>query len=311
MTLEQLNDQKVIGSKIIETIIFFDLFDYPLTALEVWRNLYYKVPVTEQQVEDILKSEGLSHKIAHQADYYFLIGRAELIKMREARHAFASTKFKRAKRMAYLFKFIPWIKMIAVSNLIGSYNLRESSDIDLFIVVQENRIWLTRFFTVLVTKLLGLRPKPNKTQDTICLSFFVSEQALSLKNFLLFDDIYFTYWLAGLELIYEMDSTFVKVYQANSWLLEFLPNWVVGSKQFEFKAGQAWPKSYRLIVDFLFGWMENIFKKLQFKMLAPELKQLMNLDNRVVINDQVLKLHSNDRREEFSQRFKSRIKNYE
>jgi len=300
-------------------IAFFDLFDYPLTVKEIWLNLSLKCELNEviEALENFISEKK---KIESKNGFYFLFGRGGIAEERLRRYSFADRKFKRALLIAKIFKFIPWIKMIAVSNLLGAHNLKDSSDIDFFIAAEDKRIWLTRFFCAGAAKFLGLRPQANNSRDKICLSFYVSEKAMDLSRLMLKDapDIYFTYWLAGLTPLYGAASIYQELIKANQWLYDSLPNWPAFAKASAGKRPRFWlkrrdagsplPRFYRDVVDLFMGGLEPQFKKLQLKLLPKQLKDLMNLDSRVIINDQIIKLHANDRREEYKRKYEEKIR---
>ncbi len=319
-----MNNQKKnndIKEAIINTIAFFDIFEYPLTAFEVWIYLPFKCDYFK--IEGVLKN-GINH-IGKKNGFYFLKGRLEVVNTKLERYNITDRKFKIALRIAKLFKIIPWIKMIAVGNIIGSDNLRDRSDIDLFIVTDKKRIWITRFFCVIFVKFLGVRPKINDTRDKICLSFFVSEDNLNLdclrlkkpshcegKSDNLNDgfDTYFTYWLAGLTPIFDIGGVYDKLIEENGWLASNLPNWkrkIVVSKR---DSGKPFSFVYKNTIDLFIGELETKFKKYQLKILPRDIKELMNIDNRVVVGDKILKFHVNDRRKEFLNKYEKLISNF-
>jgi len=296
----------------VETIAFFDLFSYPLTAFEIWKYINIKSELGE--VLEVLEkpaSVPLGGTTAGKDGFYFLAGRAEIMRERMARYNYTDKKFNRAILLSRIFKFIPWIKMVAVGNIIGAHNLKKESDIDLFIITEKNRIWLTRFFCVLITKTLGLRPKPEEARDKICLSFFISEEAMNLEKLMLAGgrDTYFIYWLAGLVPIYDKDDIYNKFIKANVWLKNYLPNWMAGEVNYRRDAGKSFSRFYRDVVDMFFGGLERRIKEIQLEIMPRQIKDIMNMDSRVVVDDRTIKLHVNDRREEYENKF--RIKNKE
>ncbi|MDP3043629.1 MAG: hypothetical protein Q8N21_04470 [bacterium] len=325
-----------IMQAIVETIAFFDLFDFPLTDFEV--RQYIDVKCELNDVQTVLNNKELHDFIEEKNGFYFLAGRREIIKTRQERRGYAQRKIKKAARVSKLFKLIPWIKMIAVGNIIGTDNLKDESDIDLFIITEPERIWLARFFCAGLAQLLGLRPKKNNTRDKICLSFFVSEEAMNLEKLMLDGgkpspspralergrDVYFIYWLAGLKPVYNKAGIYEKFMEANGWIKEYLPNWQGpfchsrGLQHSRKRVGNPGVNRKNLFVPLTPGFpvklgmtvikqLEQKAKKLQLELLPADLKKIMNKDTRVVINDKILKLHSNDRREEYRRKWVSKI----
>jgi hypothetical protein len=291
----------------MEVIVFFDLFDYPLTAWEVWKLGQWQEPVSLVELMACLENEETQKKISAKIGFYFLPGREEIIVTRQTRYNITDKKIKRALNVARMFSHLPWIKMIAVSNVIGSHNMKTESDIDLFIVAADGRLWLTRFFCVAIVKLLGLRPSEGRTRDTICLNFYVSESALDFKNLRLPADIYFTYWLAGLIPIYDSGGIYEKLIAANHWFVEALPNWQPADPAKCRLVKSAHNRIWTKIIDLIFGGLEGRSKKVQMRIMPQELKGKMNLNTEVVINDQILKLHPKDRRQEYLDLWKKKV----
>lgn len=301
---------KDISSSIFETIIFFDIFNYPLTPLEVWQNSRLSGPVSFGKVLEMMESMEAQGRICKEESFYFLPGSIGSVKGRKEKYIYADFKFRRAIKIARLFKFIPWIRMIAIGNLMGSDNLRKESDIDLFIITDKGRIWLTRFFSVGLIKILGLRPSPVKSENTICLSFFMSLDDLDLQKCMLQEDIYFIYWLAFLTPIYDSDDVYEKLIENNSWIKRQLPNWEPIAINARRNAGKKFNGLYYRFMDFFLGWAEKYFKLFQLRLLPEEIIKIKNIDSRVMINDAIIKTHSNDRREEYDKLYKLRIKDH-
>jgi len=316
------NNSNLKGA-IVEAVAFFDLFDYPLTLNEIWYNLGVKCELAE--VMEALAS-GIG-AIEGRNGFYFLAGRGAIAAEKLGRYNFALRKFKRAALVARIFKFIPWIKLMAIGNLIGAQNLKDESDIDFFIITEAKRVWLTRWFCAGLAQLFGLRPGPGKMKDKICLSFFVSENAMDLKELMLNPpypslgllgtgsllkgaervDIYFIYWLAGLTPIYDRSGFYEQFMAANSWLKNYLPNWQAKIRLAKRNVSPPTSFFYHDIIDLFFGGLEPWFKKFQLKIMPPKLKDLVNLDSRVVASDKVIKLHANDRRSEYREKYNRKI----
>ena len=298
-----------IREAIFRTVAFFDMFDYPLTANEIWKYLWQAPGVAMRELLEELDGEDWKNIVAMKNGFYFLTGREAIAEERMRRYSYADRKFKKAMRIAKIFRFIPWIRMIAVANLIGAHNLKDGSDIDFFIIVKKNKIWLVRFFTNLTTIMLGLRPRPGSLRDKICLSFYLSEENMDLERFLIDEqDVNFVYFAAGLTPIYVHDFNLEKFYKANSWIKKYLPNWQLAEILERRKVAAITPAVYDWIMDMIFSFLENSLKRLQLRKLPKEITEMMNKDTRVIVNDQVLKFHTKDKRKEYSERWRN--KNY-
>ncbi|MCK5510320.1 hypothetical protein KAI65_02135 [Candidatus Parcubacteria bacterium] len=304
----QTTNKNKLKKEILKTIAFFDMFNYPLTPFEIWTFCGIKCELGE--IFEVLNCNSLPLKTKY--GFYFLNNRSEIVDIRQRRYNYANRKFKRALKIARLFKIIPWIKMIAVGNSIGANNLRDDSDIDFFIITETKKIWVTRWFCAGIAKLLNLRPQPLKKRDTICLSFYITDDNLELKKLMLVEDqacdIYFIYWLANLVPIYNKDNTYLKLINANNWLKEYLPNWQPHYSGHMRDVGSPFSGFYRDFIDMIIGGADSLLKKIQLRIMPNVLREQINIDTRVVVNDKILKLYVNDRREEFRKKYVLRLR---
>lgn len=288
-----------IERAIIRVIAFFDLFDHPLTAREVWSYMDIN-GLSLREVWNFLDSGTKAIECKH--GFYFLRGREETVETRRRRFNYSLEKIKKATKAAKYFSIFPWIKMVAISNIIGSYNLRKDGDIDLLIVTQRNRVWISRFFCVLTAMIFGWRPKPGKEKDKICLNFFISEDACDLDVLRCHkEDIYLIFWMVGLFPIYNADHAYERFIKANEWIKEELPNWRLKIRSFDYYRER--PLIWVRFFESVLGKFENASRRLQLKIMPSQLKELMNKDTRVMVDKRMIKLHTKDRRLTFQKDF--------
>ncbi len=301
---------------ILKTIAFFDIFNYPLTATEIWKWLYKpnKAYSLVEVKEALASSQFLYGKLSAIEGFYCLHDRNNICYLRKKNNNLAERKFRKARRLVKIFRYIPYVRMVAICNSLAYSNARDDSDIDFFIIAKHGKIWLARFFTVLIVKLLRAQPKPDDHRDTFCLSFFIDEASLDIQAIGLKHDIYYTYWLQQLMPIYDPDDLYNKFIDANQIRLECLPNAYYNIFSKEVRPTKVSPLVCGL-VEFLTSppvlnkWTDDFYRKVQSKIIDKNLKSIINIDTRVVVNDQMLKFHSNDRREEYYKAWKERIKN--
>jgi len=304
---------------ILNTIAFFDLFDYPLTSAEIHKFFFtggmeggqYSIAEIEQELAE---NDKLKKIISSKNGFYFLAGREKIIEKRLAYYVLAEKKLKLSAKAIKIFRFLPFVKLVAICNNLAYRNAGPQSDIDFFVIVKKGRIWQARFYLILIIALLGLRPSKAKVKDKICLSFFATEESLDMSKIKISgEDIYLVFWLATLRPVYERDDFLARLLEENLWLKKYLPNWQPPKTSFRYRVeDNKINKIFYNLGEFVWGgflgnWREKLAKHLQLKLMSQRKKDLAVAgDTRVIISDSVLKFHENDRRIDYQQKFEKK-----
>ena len=211
-----------LDKAILETIIYYDLFDYPLTAVELWQWLWkYKCKLSEL-VFCLEKSEFLNRHIETKNGFYFLKGRKNLLSIRKIRRDYSIQKWKKALRAVSFLRFIPFLKGVILCNSIAHFNAKEDSDIDLFIIVKDKYLWLTRFLITISLHILKMRRHGDKINNRICLSFYITDNNLDLEELAYKGDVHFYYWLLHFVPIFDVEI-YKEFLNKNKWLQKYIP----------------------------------------------------------------------------------------
>ncbi|MEY4745175.1 MAG: hypothetical protein RL272_1120 [Candidatus Parcubacteria bacterium] len=291
------------------TLSYFDLFDYPLTLAELLRYRY------RLESEPAASAWSAADALAALADpafgtrdgYWFLAGRESCVATRERRFRLSEKKFARARRVARFLRLLPSVRLVAVCNSLAIANADEESDIDLFVVARPGTLWSTRFVVVAVLAALGLRPDARSHADKVCMSFFVSDAAQDLSRCALApDDIYLRYWAATLVPLYDAGGAFSRFMAANGWVRDSLPGFRPSSRRPARSSGPA-PR-WTLALLPLMRSAEPRLRKLQLRMFPKEIAAMANMDSRVLVSDDILKFHVNDRRAAYERLFRERLR---
>lgn len=298
-----------LQKSILATVAYFDIFDYPLTLSELWQWQYAFGSGQEASLGEIYSSLNDLPGLESADGFYFLSGRQAIVRTRLNRYNLAEDKFVWAKRAVWLLSKLPFIRLAAICNTLGYSNARKESDIDLFIITARNRIWTARLFATFLFQFFGWRPMPNKEQNKICLSFFVSEDNLDLKIATRGDsDVYFHFWLTTLLPMYDQGGHYLNLLKANDWLKRYLPN-----HQEHFSSQRRKIKPRFSVVKKLGEYqpqaLENLYAYMQFQFMNKKLKEMANRDSRVMITNRILKFHPIDRREEYEELWRRKIAN--
>jgi len=293
---------------ILQTLAWFSVSSYPVTRFELWKWMYqpgnaYSLWDVHRSLE---KSEYLRRRIESKNGFFALRQSESIDEQLELRHdrfLDAVRKFAKLRRAARLFALLPSVKGVAAGNTLAWWHTNEQSDIDLFIITKPRSIWSTRAFLVLPFAVLGKRPNTqdpkNQKADPFCFSFFVTEQALALESLRLpGEDPYFSFWTRSLVPIFDREAVFDRMHKKNSWVEKDLPH--ASPRPFHPEIG------IRMRFTIPVPRLESFARSVQMKRFPAPLKEQANLDSRIVITDEMLKFHSNDRRTLFKNLWKKR-----
>ena len=148
------------------TIIYGDVFSFPMKTSEIHHFLIVETPVTLQEVAQRLETSAyLKSLLVHNMGYYALNKRAHLIDLRLEREQFAPQLMHKAIRYGRLLTYFPFIEMVAITGALAMHNPSEpNDDLDYILITRPGRVWLGWAFAiglVHVMRLFKLEICPN------------------------------------------------------------------------------------------------------------------------------------------------------
>jgi len=216
--MEFNNNQKAC----IKALLYSDIFNFPLTGEELWRNLIAKNPIGRKTLTRTLKT--LPGVIASQNGYYCLKGLEEIIDQRIKREKITDEKLQIAKNVTSYLSFIPTIKFIGLSGRLSHMDADEDDDIDMFFITRKNSVWVTRTLILLILEFLKARRTENdkNPKNKICPNLIIDESALAwpLKK----RDIYTAHEIIQLYPLITKGDTYEKFLTSNNWIKQYYPN---------------------------------------------------------------------------------------
>ncbi|HET9911407.1 MAG TPA: hypothetical protein VFQ13_05910, partial [Anaerolineales bacterium] len=194
---------------VFHTIAYSDVFDYPLTAGEVYCYLT-SMSASLEEVAQALADETL---FARVECYFTLRGREKIVEIRKRRAEVAKRLWPQALRYGRIIAWLPFVRMVAVTGSLAMNNVDEGRDVDYMIVTAPDRLWLCRALSLLVArfaKLEGVRLCPN---------YLVTTHALELQE----RSLYVAHELAQMIPLSGMEI-YHKMRRLNRWMNDYLPN---------------------------------------------------------------------------------------
>jgi len=228
-------DLNNLEKAVLATIAYYDALDFPLTGFEVFEYLINPVrlisaenqfseiePINKIALKDvlgILNSRNLSFYLGEKNGFYFLKNKEHLIETRIMRQKISGQRWKKVRKIIKYLQIVPFIKMVAISGSLAMDNVKQESDIDLFIIAKNKRVWTTRFFTTLFFQIIGQRRYGKKIENRFCLNHYITDKSLKIN----FRSLANAQTYSHLVLVLEIEQGIYNKFQKqNDWIKDYL-----------------------------------------------------------------------------------------
>jgi hypothetical protein len=206
-------DLSPLSLAILHTVVYADIFDYPLSLYEIQRYLTSDTASIET-VSALLQDGSIVPGLLNRmGEYYVLRGREKIVSTRKRRKQIASHLWLEAIRFGRMIASLPFVRMVSVTGSLAMNNVEENGDIDYLIVTANDHLWFCRLLVLLVVRLASWRGV------NLCPNYIISERALKITP----QSLYAAHEFAQMVPLSGMD-----VYQQmrilNSWVKDYLPN---------------------------------------------------------------------------------------
>lgn len=207
---------------ILKTLLYSDLFSFPLTKDELWKYLISDTYLPQDIFMRALQALENNSRVASLNGYYCLPHATAGIANREDHSSLVNKRLEEAKKTAKLLSMIPTIEYIGLSGSLAAGDVRSHDDIDLFIITKANTLFSTR---LLIHAILGSnRRKPLQTSapGKVCINLLVDTLAISWPRNE--RDVYVAREIAQLKPMFDRNNTYETFIKKNTWVRSFLPN---------------------------------------------------------------------------------------
>lgn len=223
--LPPLNGALPRDRAIVATLLYYDIFSFPLRVEELVRFAHH----------------SLSADVPHQGEwwesrdaFWFLKGREHNIERRAQLTHASVEKLQRARKFARLLQIVPGVRFIGVTGSLAMSSAVPEDDIDLLVIAAQNRLWLTRALVLSALMAWGVkRPDDGRAEypNLICANIFLSEADLHIpdENLFIAHEICQMLPLLG-------EKTYHDFLNANTWVKNFLPQWKPVRVEFQDRA---------------------------------------------------------------------------
>lgn len=308
MFMQEQNSEMIKKRRaLIETMTFFDIFDFALTREELCDYMLYE-KWTLQELHEFANHEEF---IVETHSHVFFRGRSHTTRVRKDKEKRAIKLYKKAKKYVKYMRMLPFMRSVSLCNSLAFYEAEKESDIDLFMITEKNRLFTARAFSWIFTQFLGIRRHGEKIRGRLCLSFIVSRDGMNLEKIKIEDDIYLLFWMRLMRPLLGQE-TYREFIRENSWIKDYFHYEI--DQKIHLINEKSFLKKLQKIFEFplkgKFGdLIENVLKNIQKRRAERKAKKLQNAEG-IVVSDTMLKFHDVDMRAIYSSLWKKRYSQF-
>jgi hypothetical protein len=296
--MELNNNQK----KVINTLIYSDIFNFPLTDDELWRNIISNKKIERDSLKKITKS--LYKIISYEKGFYCFKGKEGIIDQRLKRKKITQKKLQIARNTAHYLSYIPSILFIGITGRLCHMDADIDDDIDMFFITKKKSVWITRLMILAVLELLNVRRTraDKKPQDKICPNFIIDETTLALPHEK--HDLFTAHEIINLHPLFTRNNTHHKFINSNKWITKYYAN---TSLEIPENTQQKRPKQYLVIKIINFFMMHPAVEYIGRKLQKTFMKKNTAIE---AVLPNMLAFYPRDRRSGILKEFTKKRKNF-
>jgi hypothetical protein len=199
---------------VIKTLLYFDIFNYPLKKDEILRFLSRQS--AQEDVKNALSILTQKEYIFQFDEFFSIQNKQENVQRRISGNEMAVNLLPLAKKKAGLIGCFPFVRAVMASGSLSKGYMDQDSDLDFFIVTEPGRLWIARMLLVLYKRVfLG------NSHKYFCVNYFVSSDKLEIEE----KNQFTATELATVIPLYNQ-KLYMDLLRSNGWLNRFYPNFI-------------------------------------------------------------------------------------
>ncbi len=295
----------ILESSIIKTLLYFDIFSYPLCKEEI---LKYAIPanISDEEITGTLNRLVAQKCIFMHDDFYSVRLENSINQRRVKGNIYAQKILKTAKWVSAFIAYFPFVRGVYISGTLAKGYADKKSDIDYFIITEPGRLWIARTFLIAFKKVFLLN-----SRKYFCVNYFIDSKHLEISD----KNMYTAVELLTLIPMYNF-KLFDQFLTTNKWTDEYFPNY---KKRHSFELNQTLKVPYlkKLIEKLLSGkageWMDNHFMKITGNRLKKKFSEFNEKEFELALRTKkfVSKHHPQNYQKNVLDTLKEKITDYE
>jgi len=198
-------------------------------------------------------------------------------------------RWHKAEKTAWLLQAVPFIRFVAITGSLAYGMVKESSDIDIFLIAKKNRIWLARGLATVFIRLTGQYRTERKRAGMICPNRFVTDDYLLIQP----ENRYHAQDYTQMIPLFDVGGMYDQFIEKNKWMEKF---GYFKPRRASALVYSPFLNNLRKIGEFILGGMlgdvlENIYRNYQLTHLKKEFPDLNEENSTIIANDKEIRIH--------------------
>jgi hypothetical protein len=289
-----------LETAILRTILYADVFDFPLTRAEIQHFLIHDAAVTHEQINQTLThSARLQEMLVEGAGYVALASRAHLLAVRQQRDAASAHLWPLAVRYGRWLAHLPFVRMVAITGALAVRNASSTQDdIDYLLITTPNRVWLARAGAILLVRLIKL------SGIVICPNYVLAENTLEQDR----KDLFIAHEITQMIPLYG-HGLYQRFRAANPWVGQHMAN---AHAPLYAEADAPRQSLLKRLLETVLrtrlgDWLEQWEYRRKLRRFAPEMQ---NPHSSARLDQSQVKGHFNDYGHRVMERYHQRLQEY-
>ena len=302
MVWDTRNSMNQLEQAILKTILYGDVFQFPMTSIEIHRFLIHARPISYEDIERTLRQSTVLKRYLIERDrYYALKERVDDIATRQTREQVTQQVWDTAWGYGRILAYLPFVRMVAITGALAMRNpFDEHDDFDYIIITKAGRVWLARAFSILLVRFAKLRGV------IICPNYVLAEDKLPQTR----RDLYIAHELAQMVPIHGAELHH-QLLNSNPWAISYLANTDTGVRETK-RLGLLGRGAKGLAEFVLSGFIGNKLEAWEYRRKRQRFQTQMEPEQAgaAEIDAQQVKGHFNDHGSSVVQQYQRRLVTY-
>lgn len=241
----------------LRTLLYFDIFNYPLKTDEIIRFLgtpnIRSMQALHEQLDDLVAQK----QVFRFGEFYSMQDDETLVERRKKGNGEAERCLALAFRKAKLIASFPFVRGVLASGSLSKGYMDEKSDLDFFIITKPGRLWIARTLLVMYKRIFLFN-----SHKYFCVNYFIDSDHLEIEE----KNLFTATELATVIPLYGKEH-YENLHRKNHWLLNFFPNYKLRpTKDVSASTVGTFRAFIERVIDSLGGdWFEQHFMRMTWE----------------------------------------------